>query len=321
MNNLSEIEKKILMELQYGFPVHSSPFSEISERLGMDAGELIDFLVNLNKRKILKRIGFYVNYRSEGKTAALVAFAAGEKWKQLTEIINKNNQVTHNYLRDHPNYNVWIVIKDESRKNIIDYTKKIADKMGIRDWLVLFGKKTIKLSVKFDLYKGISYAGKHSMINPNPPKPDNIGVPSTFVRKLRSLPLKSQPYESIMKEYGFSQKQLDILLEKLLNTGIIGDPGAALDGHKIGFIHNAMVTVKIREEEDCNRISFFPYATHVVLREPYPRDKWDKNCYFMVHSIDRALLESEVHAYIKNLGFDDFELIYSLKDLKPGVIR
>jgi len=321
MNYLSEMEKKILMELQYSFPVHSNPFNEISDTLGIDSEELIGFLVNLNKRKILKRIGFYINYKSEGKMAALVAFAAGEKWKQLAEIINKSNQVTHNYLRDHPIYNVWIVIKDESRKNIIDFTKKIADRIGIRDWLVLFGKKTIKLSVKFDLYKGISYAGKHSLISPDPPKPEDIGIPSSFVRKIRSLPLKKQPYENIMKEYGLVQKQLDVILEKLLNSGIIGDPGAALDGHKIGFNYNAMVTVKIGEDRDCERISSFPYSTHVVLREPYPSNKWDKNCYFMVHSVNKVLLEEKVFTYIKNMGFEDFELIYSLKDLKPGIIR
>lgn len=142
-------------------------------------------------------------------------------------------------------------------------------------------------------------------------------------RELRILPLEERPYAKIAGKYGFSEEEIISLVKEMLAKGILGDPGAALNGHKIGFVVNGMVVVADDSIDTlCEKIATsVPEATHVVLREPYPPNSWEHNCYFMVHARRRNILENRVKDRLLAIGAENYMIIYSIKDLKPGFIR
>jgi DNA-binding Lrp family transcriptional regulator len=158
---LSKLDTSILMELQYEFPLTETPYCDVAERLGLSAGEVLERLRLLSESGVLKRVGYYFNHRSAGKTAALVAYATGGD-RRLVEALASHYRgdpdTTHVYLRDHPVYDVWVVVKRGSRRELEEHVSKLAESLGI-GYAILYSVRTYKLSVKYDLERGVSRAG------------------------------------------------------------------------------------------------------------------------------------------------------------------
>ncbi|MET1128723.1 MAG: Lrp/AsnC family transcriptional regulator [Thermoproteota archaeon] len=322
---LDEATIDVLMELQYNFPLTPTPYADVASRLGLSEDFVLTALRRLKDSGILKRVGFYLNYRASGLAAALVAFSTRGRFSSLVDELRRDELTTHSYLRSHPVYDVWIVTKAESRERLLEKVRRLALRHNIERYIVLFSAKTYKLSVKYDLRRGISRAGRWSMVAQNPPSPQQLGVDPAILRRLRSLPLESRPYKSVAEAHGLTEEEVVSMAREMLSKGVLGDPGAALDGHKVGFRENGMVVVGGDNiEVTCSRIAeAVEEATHVVLREPHPPGSWDKPCYFMVHATSKNLLEAVVSDRMDALGVDrkQYEIIYSLEDLKPGTVR
>jgi len=320
-----EIVAEALMELQYRFPLTPTPYHDVAERLGISVAELLDMLKTLKEKRILKRIGFYLNYRAARKRAALIAIETA-KPREATRYLAGVLEVTHSYLRDHPVYNLWVVGKHENPEKIVEAARKAAEQYGSGKWLVLWGERTLRLSVKYDLEKGVSRAGPLSSVAANPPRPEDIGYSMALARALRVLPLEERPYAVIANRLGLTEEQVVAAMHKMLEKGILGDPGAALDGHRLGFVYNGMVTLAPRDMEQLDMlcqwvVDSVEEATHVVKRSVTPPGSWRHLCYFMVHAVD----EAKVKQILRRLGncpyLNDYMVIKSLEDLLPGVIR
>jgi DNA-binding Lrp family transcriptional regulator len=319
---MDELTKKLLMELQYKFPLSPRPFSVVGERLGISEDEIIEHLKHLKEQGILKRIGFYVNYKAYRQVAALVAFRTDDP-DELNKLILREFITTHSYIRNHPYYNLWVVVRDKSRELIKEKIARIAEQ-GKADFVILWSKKVYRLSVKYDLYRGTSWAGPYSVIKENPPTPSKLGLSTELVSGFRSLPIMKRPYKNLAEKHGISEEELVKIAAMLLEKGVLGDPGVALDGHKAGFTYNAMVVMepRVNEHETCKWIiDNIPEATHVVLREPWPPDKWRHVCYMMIHAKDSSLLKPVYEKIEESPVTKDYLPIISLRDLLPGVIR
>ncbi|MCE4617682.1 MAG: Lrp/AsnC family transcriptional regulator [Desulfurococcales archaeon] len=323
VNVLSRLDKQLLMGLQYEFPRTSSPIVDIAKKLGIEPNVALDRLKELNRLGVLKRIGFYVNYRSTGLKAALLAYQTNGKYDEIAEYYRRDKYATHVYLRDHPKYDLWIVTKRKTLEELVQHAKTISKKYNI-EGLVLYSRRTYKLSVKYDLENGISRSGPYSMIKTSPPHPTEFGVEPGYLKLLRKLELSKTPYQKFAKAMGIGQDEAASLAWKMLDAGILGDPGAALDGHKIGFHENAMVVLEPlegREDELCKCASSLPFTTHVVLRASIPQGAWKHTCYFMVHAVNRILLSNAIEQAISQCPVKSHLVIRSLADLKPGVVR
>jgi DNA-binding Lrp family transcriptional regulator len=323
---LSDFEIDVLMEMQYSFPLTETPYCDVAARLGVGVDKVIGTLRNLSARGILKRIGFYLNYRSEGRKAALIAYSTGgdeSKVRALAEVYLRDPLATHVYLRDHPVYDVWVVTKRNSQVELEAHAASVAEKLGVRH-VLLYSRRTFKLSVKYDLRLGISRSGPFSRVHPSPPKPEEMGYTTALARALKVLPLEERPYRRAAMSSGLSEAEVVEAAREMLRAGILGDPGAALDGHKAGFTENAMVVMEPdpgREVELCECVSSLPFSTHVVLRESSPPGVWRHTCYFMVHAVSRSLIEEVIDNVRRACGPRDVLSIRSIVDLKPGVVR
>lgn len=323
MAKLDPVDVDLLMRLQYEFPLTPTPIADVAVDIGISVEEALGRLSRLKAEGILKRIGFYLNFRATGLVGALVAFNSGGDPDKLARVLNPDPMVSHNFLRSHPVYDVWAVIKARSGEELLSKVEHVARVAGVSDYVVLFSRRTLKLSVKYDLREGISRAGPWSRIADNPPRPEELSIPPSLPRELRILPLEERPYAGLAGKYGLTEEEVVSLAKEMLHKGILGDPGAALEGHKVGFkVHGMTVVAGEDLESLCDRIAeSVPEATHVVLREPHPPGAWRHNCYFMVHARDERVLEDRVKARLSAVGVGDYMIIYSLRDLKPGVVR
>jgi len=318
------VDAALLMELQYRFPLTPDPIGDVAGRLGISGEEAVARLKALARRGVLKRIGFYYNYRAQRKVAVLAAFAAGSNYGVLAEMFRRDPDVTHNYLRDHPLYNVWAVIKRGSREELLEEVRRAAEASGSKAWVALFSKKTYKLSVKYDLYEGVSRSGRYWRVAEKPPAPEELGVNPLLPKLVRVLPVSLDPYRSAAERLGLTVEEVVEQARLLLEKGVLMDPGAALDGHKAGFTENAMIVMEpgeLGEDGTCRRAAELEYSTHVVLRESHPPGAWRHVCYFMAHAVDKSKISMMLEEAREKCRPRDVMAIFSLADLKPGAVR
>ncbi len=328
LKTLTDFEKDLLMLLQYEFPLdHPDPYEYAAERLGVSEGRVLETLTSLRERGLLKRIGFYHNPRSAGKRGvALVAFRGGDA-DRAASLCAEDPEATHCYERiGGGEWRLWIVRRARDYDELLKWAAGFSEAIGAAGFEILSAKRLHRLSVKYDLYRGVSRAGPFTRVVLNPPSPEELGVPGELPRLVKSLPIARDPYRSVAEKLGMSVEGVLEAVRLLLEKGVLGDPGAVLDGHRLGFRHNAMVIVKGVERVDrvCDVIvEEVPEATHIVERVPYPRDTrgyWAPSCYAMIHAVSRELVEPIVERIRRLTGVEP-SVLYSVRDLKPGAER
>lgn len=316
---IDRLDKEILMELQYRFPLSEQPYVEVSERLGIGFGELKRRVEALRSSFTIKRIGFNINYRASGKVAALVAVRAPTEASKeaLRRILLRDPEVTHNYVRAHERYNVWFVIKRRSVEELLKSVEEVVKASNAGEYLVLLGKRTYKLSVKFDLWKGTSWS-EPEVLPESVPTFEELGIPKEpFSQLSRWIPVVERPYRDIARRYGYSEAELVGLIAELYRKRVLRNMGATLEGRRVGILWDGMVVLR-GSEEDCERIALgVPEATHVVYRVPL-NGEWEHRAYFMAHADSRDKVEAIAERASKLLGGRDYRILYSLENLKPG---
>lgn len=311
-------DKHILKYIQYKFPITPNPYREIAESLNMNVESLIKKLREFRELGIIKRIGFTFNYRVHGLVSSLVGFnLEPNKINRFSKKLNRLDNVKHNYLRKHERFNIWFTIKTRSDKETIDAVATLADEFNVQDHIILKSVKTYKLSVKYNLSEGISW----SEFIPRD-LDGNIdmgihGLNKQIISSLRKIPIREEPYKEIMNKTGYTEDEIIEAVNQLMKEGVIYDFGAVLDGEKLGFKYNAMVTFKGDPDHCRELIKTAREATHIVLRRSI-FGEWDKNIYYVIHGTNKDIVEERIGRIMNNIGVDKYLVIYSLKNLKRG---
>lgn len=129
---MDEIDKKIVNQLQTGFPVSERPYLEVATQLGIDENELIGRLKCLLDNKTLTRFGPMYNAEKLGGAFSLVAMKVPpNSFDHVAEIVNDYIEVAHNYQRDHE-FNMWFVLATESTQRISEINNDIEQRTGIQ---------------------------------------------------------------------------------------------------------------------------------------------------------------------------------------------
>jgi len=321
MNNLNEIEQKVIMELEYNFPFDEKPFQLIGEKLGISEREVIEIVKGLIDREIVKRVGMYVSFRAKGMESALIAAAIPpENLEKFRKIALGIRELTHNFIRNHPRYNVWYVLKAEGKESL---DKKIAELMSevkCKEYVVLYSKKSLKLSVKYDVIKGVSYADNQP-VHEKIPTAEELGIQKELLKDLSyPLSISERPFQKIAEKYNMKDSELVELIKELYEKGVIKDYGATINGEKVGITENAMMLINSEDiESSCYNIANkLKEATHVVLRES--NMKWDYLCYAMIHAKSRGIISEVAKKAVTLANAKSYMLLFSLENLKPGIV-
>lgn len=121
--------KKLLNLIQRDFPLKKQPFKIIGERLGLTEREVLDFLISLKEKGILRHLGGVPNSSKLKRYTLLCATTLSSEQLSIGYEIANLPQVTHAYIRKHI-LNFWFTLVTKNREeaeNLIFYLERVYD--------------------------------------------------------------------------------------------------------------------------------------------------------------------------------------------------
>ncbi len=144
-------DKRLIEELQFDFPLTEQPYRELACRLKMPEEEVIARIKKLKKEKVIRYIGPLFNMAKLGYESTLLAMCVPQKdLRRVVRMINRIDEVSHNYLRDDQRYNLWFTLT-VPQGTLSARIKKIKKMTGISDLLNLKNEGMLKLDTRFRL--------------------------------------------------------------------------------------------------------------------------------------------------------------------------
>ncbi len=127
---MDALDRRIVNELQGGFPVCEQPYAEAASRLGIGEAELIRRLEALLADGSLTRFGpmYHAERLGGALTLAAMKVAAGD-FERVAALVNAHPEVAHNYEREHE-FNMWFVLATETPAGIAAVIGEIERETG-----------------------------------------------------------------------------------------------------------------------------------------------------------------------------------------------
>ena len=148
---MDALDKKIVNELQFNFPITVQPFAVIGERLGLAEAEVLKRIRAMKEQGIIRRIGPTFEGSKLGYVNALAAMRVPpELLDQAGEFISHYNEVTHDYARAH-SYNLWFTLTCENQARLNEIIGEIRSNNGHYDLQLLPAGKKFKINARFEL--------------------------------------------------------------------------------------------------------------------------------------------------------------------------
>jgi len=128
---MDSVERRIINELQGGFPISERPYKEAAATLGLSEAELIESLTKLCEDGTLNRFGPMYNAENIGGAVTLAAISAPlERFDEIAEMVNAHPEVSQNYAREDA-LNMWFVIATETPGRIARVIAEIEHETGL----------------------------------------------------------------------------------------------------------------------------------------------------------------------------------------------
>jgi DNA-binding Lrp family transcriptional regulator len=144
---MDKTDLSLLRELERSLPLVREPFAEIGKTLDLTEEDVMERVRHLKEAGIIRKFRARIDQRKLGITAnALVAWKpAGEG---LGDRLADIPSVTHCYERrpvpGRWEYSCYTVHHGTSREEVLGQVRAVAEKVGCRDYIVLFSIREFK---------------------------------------------------------------------------------------------------------------------------------------------------------------------------------
>ena len=316
MPELTDIDKKILEEVQLDFPLSERPFEVIGNRIGIPAEEIITRITYLKEENIIRDISAIFKAGPLGYKSTLVAVKTDDP-ETTAERINGHPGVSHNYLREHK-YNVWFTI---TIRKEFDFETEIRDLLGeeVIDFLILPSLKTYKIGVNFT-FSDKKIRNSNKIVEE---LPETTLIDEKLIVQLQQpFPLISNPWKMIAESINRSEINLIEDINGLKRSGALKRISAVLRHRNAGFTANGMACFKVPVEriDDAGKIaSGFPEVSHCYQRPVYP--DWQYNLFAMTHSRSTEQCEAIITKIAKQINVEEYFTLYSIKEFKKERVK
>lgn len=147
---MDELDKKILVGIQFSFPIATKPYWNIADRLGITEEEVISRIKRLKVEGKVRRIGAVFDSRRLGYSSTLVAAKVpSERLEEVARIISGYPEVTHNYQRE-DELNLWFTLTASSKERIESIIQELKRRTGIKEMFDLPAINMFKIRAVFN---------------------------------------------------------------------------------------------------------------------------------------------------------------------------
>jgi len=181
---IDPLDKQLLNEIQWTFPLSSRPYLEIATKHGLTEEDVMKRISLMKLIGLIRQINAIFDTRKLGYKSALVAFAVKkDRLDSVALEVNKHPGVSHNYERDHE-FNMWFTLAVPPDGDLKKDLEIMASLEGVIKFRLLPTLKLYKIGVKLDMVNN----------DPNKIAPDD---------KVKKMDLKKFELTSRDKEFPY----------------------------------------------------------------------------------------------------------------------
>jgi DNA-binding Lrp family transcriptional regulator len=317
---MDKLDKEILNEIQWTFPLVQKPYSEIAKKFGISDDEMMQRLRTLKQAGIVRQLSAIFDTRKLGYKSALVAMAISpDKLDRIANQINRHPGVSHNYERNHE-YNLWFTLAVPPGSDLKSEIDKFSKLQGINKVRMLPTIKLFKIGVKLEMVED-----KKAEVKPTEEKKKIREVKfvateedKNYIRELqKDLEITERPFLKSAQNLGITDEQLFEKAKYYEEIGVMRRFAAILRHREVGFLANGMIVWKVPEErieEVGAKLGAFPQVSHCYQRPVYP--DWPYNVFSMVHcksNDDAQVIAKQIEDQI---DVHDYRILFSSREFK-----
>jgi len=317
---IDNLDKEILNEIQWTFPLVSQPYHEIAKKFDISVEDIKKRLTNLKKTGILRQLSAIFDTRRLGYKSSLIAMKIDpDKLDYVAQQINRHPGVSHNYERNHE-FNLWFTLAVPPGLDLKTEVDKFSKLVGIQKMRLLPTIKLFKIGVKLEMVDD-----KKHEVKPTEEKKkiQNVKFVPTeedkkFIRELqKDLEIVDKPFLNATQKLGLTEEQIFEKLRYYENIGVMRRFAAILRHRDVGFTANGMIVWEVPDEritEVGEKLGAFPQVSHCYQRPVYK--DWPYSVFSMIHckSIDEAKnMAKEIQ---KEIQVDDYKILFSAREFK-----
>ncbi|HEY3315632.1 MAG TPA: AsnC family transcriptional regulator [Bacillota bacterium] len=332
LDDLDDLDRRLLTEVQEGLPLTREPFGDLSRKLGRPAPEILERLRRLKDGGLVRRFGGVFDTRALGFASVLMAASVPPRnLERVAAVVNECPGVTHNYAREGEAYNLWFTLSAPTPSDLDAAVADLSGRTGIDRWLRLPAEKVYKIGVKLDLTASEGVRGRLFQAKEafgagaeagSGEKTQGIRGPCGLDRRIIAalqgdIPLVPRPFDAIAESLGLDPEVIIERLRRFGGRGWLRRVAATLYHRRAGFVANAMAVWQVdpAAADQAGRVlAAFPQVSHCYLRPP--GRSWPYNLYAMIHgrtAEECRRAAAEMTAAIVPL---DHRLLFSTREFK-----
>ena len=322
---LDAIDKKLLNEIQWVFPLVDRPYLDIAGRYGISEQDVMERISAMKHAGLIRQINAIFDTRRLGYKSALVAFAVRpDKLDYVAEKVNEHPGVSHNYERNHE-YNMWFTLAVPPGSDMKDDLDRMARLDGVIKYRVLPTLKLYKIGVKLDMVNEDPDKPKPTdkVRELNPEKVRLSESDKNFIRELqKDLTVVSEPFKELADNLQITTTELFAKVKEYEQVGIMRRFAAILRHRDAGFVANGMVVWHVPEDkidEVGFKLAEFPQVSHCYRRPVYP--DWRFNLFSMVHARTLDAAKKMAVEMSEITGIKDYQILFSSREFKKERVK
>ena len=326
----TDLEKRILTQLQRGVEITSRPFQTLDagNACTQQSFQCLEVLKKAQAEGLIRRFGGIFDSRLLGYKSILCALdVAPDELEEKAAIISAYPGVTHCYERT-PLYNetrypnLWFTfaaLKNRYDDEIGALQSAIGDRKS--ECYELPSLRRFKIDVVFNL----DAAGSHPPVTVEGVVPEGLAADfseeeKALVRAIdQQIPLVEQPFAAVAEQIGQGEQWVLSTLRKWKEKKVLRRVGAVLYHREAGLKNNAMCVWPV-EPADLQRaghaVASRPEVTHCYQR---PRvDVFPFDLYAMIHTGSLKETEALYRDISESCGLTGGELFASGREFKKS---
>lgn len=325
LQTIDSLDKQLLNEIQWQFPLVDKPFLEISKRYNVSEDEVLERIKILKRIGLIRQINAIFDTRRLGYKSTLVAFSVlQDKLDQVANEVNRHPGVSHNYERNHE-YNMWFTLAVPPFGDMKRDLEHMASLDGVTKYRVLPTLRLYKIGVKLDVLNQ----------DPSDPKPNEelktvsqakftvTDLDKKFIRVLQEdIETTAEPFKKSARALGITTGELFAKAKEYEQLGVIRRFAAILRHRDAGFSANGMVVWKVPEDkidEVGYKLATFPQVSH-CYRRPVFYD-WPFNLFSMVHARTLKAAERIAESMSSAVKIKEYSILFSTREFKKQRVK